>query len=246
MDAISRLYSCKNEELIPVAKFTLYSLRRDIAEFGAFSSMFNEDYVTETEAKITACENLLEPQAETLARRMITQATAQKLDEMSVLLARLEGYLKLLKKEPDMNAVAFGISAIRKSTHRNDYEGIMKGLKVLMANVLNHQARLETKGMPTDTPAKLQTMYDLVAENRQKEFEILSNRKAIVQNNMQMLNELYLRLAEIYNIGKVLYKTTDPVKYSEYTFSSLLKKVRNSAKGSAKAANGAIPKTDVE
>lgn len=57
---------------------------------------------------------------------------------------------------------------------------------------------------------------------------------------MKMLNELYLRMTEIYSIGKVLYRTTDPAKYAEYTFSKLLKKVRNAARNAAPADNIAV------
>ena len=57
---------------------------------------------------------------------------------------------------------------------------------------------------------------------------------------MKTLNELYLRMTEIYSIGKVLYRTTDPAKYAEYTFSKLLKKVRNAAKSAAPADNIAV------
>ena len=58
---------------------------------------------------------------------------------------------------------------------------------------------------------------------------------------MKTLNELYLRMTEIYSIGKVLYRTTDPAKYAEYTFSKLLKKVRNAKASSATADNAVAP-----
>jgi tRNA G46 methylase TrmB len=47
-------------------------------------------------------------------------------------------------------------------------------------------------------------------------------------------------MTEIYSIGKVLYRTTDPAKYAEYTFSKLLKKVRNAARNAAPADNNAV------
>ena len=85
-------------------------------------------------------------------------------------------------------------------------------------------------------PQTLLDMHDSLAETRQKQLEIKSNRAAIVQNNMKTLNDLYLRMSEIYNIGKVLYKNTDPAKYADYTFSALLRKVRNASTSSAPAA----------
>jgi len=48
-------------------------------------------------------------------------------------------------------------------------------------------------------------------------------------------------MTEIYNIGKVLYKNTDPAKYADYTFTKLLKKVRNAKASSATADNAVAP-----
>ena len=44
------------------------------------------------------------------------------------------------------------------------------------------------------------------------------------------LVERYLQMSEILSTGKILYKTTDPAKLSDYTFTDLLKKVRQEAK----------------
>ncbi|MEZ7867219.1 MAG: hypothetical protein QMB37_07195 [Paludibacteraceae bacterium] len=43
---------------------------------------------------------------------------------------------------------------------------------------------------------------------------------------LKTLNDLYLRMSEIYNIGKVLYKNTDPAKYADYTFTALLRQAQ--------------------
>ena len=223
----NRLFSCKNEELLPVSKFTLYSLKRDLAEFTVFSTLFGEQYVTETEAMINSVENLLEPQAETLALGMITQTMEQQLVNLKQLLSHTEGYLKLMKNVPGITPATFGVSALRKSMYKNDYEGVLKGLKVLNSNIQNLQAALQSKGMPATMPQTLQSIHDNLALNKEKQFEIKSNRAAIVQKNIQELNNLFLRISEIYKIGKVLYKNTDPAKYMDYTFKSLLKKGRN-------------------
>ena len=63
----------------------------------------------------------------------------------------------------------------------------------------------------------------------------MSNRKAIVQNNLGLFNSLYEQLTELLRVGKILYKATDAVKAQEYTFTSLLKQVRITAKKEAAA-----------
>jgi len=223
----NRLFAGKQEELLPVSKFTLYSLKRDIADFAAFSTAFNEEYVTQTEALINTVENLLEPKAETLILKMMTQTMEQQVIMLNQWLLRVDGYLKLMKRTTGVKPSAFGISSLRRSMGRLDYEGIMRGLKVLISNLQNHQEALESKGMPATLPQTLQELHNSIAENRQKQFEIKSNRAGIVQNNVKTLNALYQRLSDIYIVGKVLYRNTDPAKYLDYTFTALRRKVRN-------------------
>lgn len=240
MMKIDRLFSCKSEELLPLSKFTLFSLKRDIAEFAAFSTKFNDEYVTQTEAMINTVENLLEPQAEVLTLGMIAQTMDAQLNDIILWLQRIEGYLKLSKSVPSISAAGFGISALRRSVRYRDYEGVIAGMKVVLTNVQNHLNLLLAAGMPDTVLPALQELLSSLAGNRQKQFEIRSKRTALIQDNMNMLNELYLRMTEIYSIGKVLYRTTDPAKYAEYTFSKLLKKVRNAAKSAAPADNIAV------
>lgn len=201
-----------------------------MVDFSAFSTQFSEQYVTETEAMITHVETLLEPQAETLALKLIYQSMEQNLNQLQNLLLHIEAYVKLIKKETGITPAALGISALRKSLFRKDFEGVLKGLKVMMTNIQNNLLALEGKGMPATMLQTLQDLHNELASNKQKQFEIQTNRAAMVQNNVQTLNTLYLRMTEIYSIGKALYKNSDPAKYADYTFSKLLKKVRNSTK----------------
>ena len=90
MNNTNRLYSCKTEELLPISKFTLFSFKRDIADFSAFSNQFGEQYVTEAEALITLVENLLEPEAETLALKLIKQNMDQNFLEIQRILLTIE------------------------------------------------------------------------------------------------------------------------------------------------------------
>ena len=240
MMKIDRLFSCKSEELLPLSKFTLFSLKRDIAEFSAFSTTFNDEYVTQTEAMINNVENLLEPQAEVLALNLIAKTMDAQLKECRLWMQRMEGYLKLLKNVPQITAAGFGITALRRSIDNSDFEGVIAGMKILVTNVQNQLTPLLDSGMPDTVLPALQELLTSLAGNRQKQFEIRSKRTALIQDNMNMLNELYLRMTEIYSIGKVLYRTTDPAKYAEYTFSKLLKKVRNAARNAAPADNNAV------
>ena len=224
----NRLYSCKNEELLPISKFTLFSLQRDLSEFTAFSNQFNEQYVTDFQALITQVENVMEPEADTLALKLLTQENEQYYQDLQKVLLVIEGYLKLAKKDVKITPSAFGLTQLRKSYYKHDIEAVLNGIKIVAGNIQNYSAALEAKGMPVTTVKSLQDLQTALAANKQKQFEIKTNRAELVQNNIQLLNNLYLKLVEIFTIGKVLYKTSNPAKYNDYTFSKLLKKVRRS------------------
>ena len=243
MNQTNRIYSCKNEELLPISKFTLFSFKRDIADFSAFSTQFNDQYVADMEAMIAQVEILLEPQTETLALKQIYQEMEKLLVEIQKALLPVEGYLKLGKKEIGITPASFGISPLRRSINKGDSEAVLKGVKIVITNIQTHNTTLEQKGMPATALTTLQDLQNRVAENKQKQYEIKTNRASIVQSNIQTLNTLYLRMSEIYTIGKVLYKTTNPVKYDEYTFSKLIKKVRNT---SSPKSDVQSPKSQVE
>ena len=69
-----------------------------------------------------------------------------------------------------------------------------------------------------------------LANDKQKQYEIISNRKSIVQNNLELFNNLYEQLGEIHAVGKILYKSTNTAKFQEYTFSELKKRLRRRIK----------------
>lgn len=241
----NRQFSCKNEELLPIAKFTLFSLKRDVNEFAAFSNQFNEQYVTELEELITQVESVIEPEADSLALKLLTQKNEEYFLDLQKALLIIEGYLKLVKKEIKITPKAFGLSSLRKSLYKHDIEAVLNGIKVVTSNIQNYSAALEAKGMPATTVKSLQDLQIALAENKQKQFEIKTNRAELVQNNIQLLNTLYFRLVEVYTIGKVIFKNANPAKYDDYTFSKLLKKVRRSTNVPSPTSEVLSPTTEV-
>ena len=70
----------------------------------------------------------------------------------------------------------------------------------------------------------------MLADDKNKKYELISNRTALVQNNLNLLNELNDQLTAICKIGKILYKQTDQAKLKDYTFTQMMKKVRRTDK----------------
>jgi hypothetical protein len=74
--------------------------------------------------------------------------------------------------------------------------------------------------------AKINLVDELVSPKIETdELKKITNRLylTIVQNNLKVLNELYGQLIDLLNVGKSLYKNTNPLKAKEYVFSALKK-----------------------
>lgn len=230
MKNVERLFSCKDEELIPIGKRTLFSLKRDLAEFTAYSPLINEQYVTDTDAMISAAEELLAPQAETLAMSLITNRLTTTMNGLQPILNKLEGYLKLTAKMSGITASGFGISALRTAVNTKDAEAVVKKLDIVLLNVRTYKDVLTGAGLSQEMVDSLDAVMKSVDTDRQEQYEILTRRKNLVQTNCSVLNDLFKRIAEIHAIGKALYKGVDPAKLTEYTFTQLLTKVRQVSK----------------
>lgn len=226
-----RNFNCKDEELPVVAKFVAFSLKRDLADFTAFSPKFTTNYVTDFETKITTISDLLEPQSETLAKSIITARYTATMGGLTDSINRISGYIKLAKAELNITDAGFGLPALRKSIDKNDVEGAIANLHIVLANINTYKAPLAAQGLTDEFISGLTAASQSMAADKQQQYEITSNRRSIVQNNVSLLNEVYDQISEINTVGKILYKGMDAAKLADYTFTDLLKKVRQISKG---------------
>ncbi len=226
----SRDYSCKDEELAPICNYAALGLNRDLADFSAFSPNFNNDYLTGFKTRILSASDLVEPQSETQELKIITLRFHSTLDGLIDPLNRLTGYINLAQLEQTISLSDFGIKYLRKSIASGDAEGVVQALHSINGNISKYKDLLKAQGMPDDLVARFANAATAVAEDKQKQFSIISNRKRIVQNNLDSLNGLYGQLNEILKVGKILYKTADPLKAKEYAFTELKKQVHREVK----------------
>lgn len=219
-----RDFNCKEEELSVIAKFVAFSLKRDLGDFTAYSPLFTTNYVTDFESKITRISDLLEPKTETLAKTQITARYTATIHSLPDKVNRISGYIMLAKTGLTENS--FGLKALRKSIDKTDIEGVMDNLHLVIANLISNKAALAPQGLTEEFITDLSTAWQSMSDDKQLQFEITTNRSKIVQNNLSLLNDLYSQVNEINKIGKILYKLSDKSRLDDYTFSSLLKKVR--------------------
>jgi len=118
-------------------------------------------------------------------------------------------------------------------------EAVLSLIRPVENNMERFKAELNAKGMTPEFAAKFTQASASLAEDKRKRYTMISNRAALVQNNMNQLNDLYAQMTEICNIGKILYKQTDKAKLKDFTITFLLKQVHRTFKNEEKAAKQA-------
>lgn len=228
--ATPRSFNCKNEELPVISGFVSISFKRDLPDFATYSPLFDEKYAVGFDAKIAAVQELVQPKSETVEGKMIGEHIDLTLQEMITLINHLEGYVNLAGKIIPMKAADFGLVQLRTKVRTRDLEGVLNLIRPVENNMKRYQAELSEKGMTEAFAARFTQAGLSLAEDKNKRYIMVSNRSAMVQNNIAQLNDLYEQLTEICSIGKILYKKNNLAKLNDYTISFLLKQVRRNFK----------------
>jgi hypothetical protein len=225
-----RSFNCKNEELPVVCGFLAISLTRDLSDFTTYSPVFDQAYVDGFKAKTEAVQELVQPKSETLELKLITDNLYGTLDRLISPINYLEGYISLAGKKIPISAADFGLVQLRKSARSRDVENVLTSLHTVTSNINKYKPVLTEKGLSAELINQFSDATISLSEAKKKKYKLVSNRAALVQNNMGLLNELNDHLVEICDIGKILYKQTDKAKLKDYTFTQMMKQVRRNVK----------------
>ena len=226
----NRTYNCKDEELPIICGYVAYSFRRDLADFTAFSPNFSNEYLIGFESKIKLIDELINPRLITVELKGITKELYDAMNSLIDPINRVAGYMKLAKSEITITEKDFGLTQLRQKAKSKDAEGVLQNIKIVNANLDKHKEVLSKHGLSDELINHFSTVAETVATNNQKQYEIINNRKSIVQDNLKLFNGLFNQFNEICNVGKILYKGKDILKLKEYTFTELKKRVRNVSK----------------
>jgi len=238
MNTINRMYNCKDEELPVICKFSAFSFKRDVTDFTTYSQKFVDPYVIGYDAKIAVVSELVEPKSETVALKTITDRLYNTMNGLIDPINKLTGYIELAEDTIKISPVDFGLSELRKGIIAKDAESVIKSLHTINVNVIKYNDILTQQGFTAELGAKFTAAIVSVADDKQKQYEITSHRKGLVQNNLSLLNDLYKQLKQILRVGKILYRHKDAAKLKDYTFSELKKNVRKTAKSSGTPVSG--------
>lgn len=232
---VSRDYSCKDEEVAIIGGFVLSSLRRDLADFTNFSPRFINAYVDAFEGKIIAVKQLTAPEIDTVEHKQLTDQIKTDCESLSLVLNKVQGYL-MLSKDITVSDADFGITLTRRSISSKDVESILDSLGILNTNIAKFRQPLQVEGMTDDLIDYILVLTKNIDHSKQMQYQIISNRRIRVQDNVSQINDLYAQINEINTIGKALYKKVDPARERDYNMTELKKRVHNSSKSSGIAA----------
>jgi hypothetical protein len=223
----TRNYNCKDEELPVICRNALSCIKRDYADFSSFSPVFNEEYLTDFSGKIDLVNELVSPKTETVELKKITKHLYQTMDGLLDPIAKVRGYLRLAKDTVGISAKDFGLTSLAQKIAARDSEGVRQNLLLVVSSLNKYKEELNAVGLNDAVTEQLSAAVTSITNNNNLQFEIVNKRKAVVQKNLETLNNLYKQLSDMLSVGKSLYQKTNPVKSKEYSFASLRKSVRN-------------------
>lgn len=241
---LSRGYNCKNDELPMICKATLANAKRDLTDFAAYSPKFNEPFITGFGTKIGNLSQIIEPRGETALLAAINQGLYETMDSLIKPLNYLAGYLRMGNGTVKISTAQYGINDLRKAIKRRDSEAVIKMLHLVTTNNTRYAEVLKSHGLTDSLMEVFTNASDKLDKGKQQTMEIRSNRKAIVQNNIGLFNELNDQLTELLYVGKILYKGVDEAKTKDYTFSELKKLVRRTVQSATANVKPAVTATE--
>lgn len=238
MSENTRLYNCKDEELPIIGKLVASSIESDLPTFTTYSPGFDDGYVTDLKQKVTTVADLIAPEEETVARKVITGRIYATLNNLTEPAGRLEGYITLAHDTLKVSPSDFGIGKLRQGIKNHDVEEVTDALHLINNQIVRYKETLQQKGLTEELIAAFTGSYTSLTTDKTEQYGILNNRKAIVQNNIATLNDLHQQITEVMKIGKILFKN-DSAKVQQYTFSNVLKNVHYTV--NAKTDNNSTP-----
>jgi hypothetical protein len=220
-----RKFTCKLEDVPAVAGYLAQRVRADLADFVEFSDTFSEDYVTGLVTKTNQCSQLISSDVLTNEIKTITAQIGEKIGKLRINLNKLDVFLGLADGEMTVSADSIGTKLVRESIVNGSSEGIVAKTHQLLAGVNNNLGVLQTKGLKPALVAEIKQLADdLEVLGNDQNFKI-TERNRHTDENIAVFNQLWDMNLFITNTGKALYKGVDATKVSDYTMTTILKRI---------------------
>jgi len=236
-----RKFSFKIEELVVIAAVILASVRKDIADFAAFSSVFTVEFLDAIAAKLEACKTLIN--ASTIAKelKLITKDVNEKSAAFRTKLNALETYFKYAAGQLDIQVSDAGIKAARLNISRGNTEGVVSALRVVLANARRNRAALEAKGMKPEFLTAFEAGINEIEALNNKQITLKNDMARQTDTNMATYNDLWSDICIITDAAKAIYRGVDDVKLKDYNVSLLRKRINAEGSNTATTTDNSNP-----
>jgi hypothetical protein len=238
---IRPVFTCRFDEVAPLARLLWASYQRDKADFvdllpADYTPAFDADFTK----KLGALDKLVASSVQQAKGMVFTAQIDTLYEALPELLNRLEARVRRAEGLT-VPARKFGIGEARTARNQGDKEELAGDLKTLLQNLAANQDALATKGQqPADT-AKIQALYDALVASSTSQGTNASTQRQLTQTNVGTVNELETLMQHLFDDGKSLYERSDKPKLKDYTYKQLLKLVRREQVGKANTTTGTLP-----
>jgi len=217
---------CRIEEVPTIGRFLIASITTDLADFTAFSPLYNAAYITNANVKLAEVEALINPKKLTAELKVITLRMLKNMEALRGKIDKLERYIDLASGLT-IGKKDFGISPVRKENNRGDVEALVAELGDLLDKVSDNMEALALVGYTGAKHAALKkTEADLAADNTAQNAKV-NERNNKVTANYGLLNAFWKDvIMDISKSGRAIYKTSAPNKVDDYTIAALKRRIR--------------------
>lgn len=232
-----RKFSCKAEEVPAIGGYLAQRMRADLVDFADFSGIFSEEYITQLEAKTTACTQVVVSDVLTKEISVITAQIVEKSKTLRLALNKVELYFKMADGEMTAAAGTLGAQNLRASINSGNSEGIVAHARRILAGINTNLVVLQSKGLkPTLVDEITQLTNDIETLGNEQNFKITERNRHTDENN-SFLNELWDKISFILTTGRTLYRGVNDTKLNDYTLTTILKRIN---------AEGGASETDTQ
>ena len=220
----------KIEEVPSIGTFIIDAMTGDVIDFIAFSSLYDDPFLTDLELERKAIEALVNPTKLNGELKVITGNIYSNQDLLTTNINYLEGYIKRAKGLT-IGAKDFGIKAVRVCNRSGDIEGLVSKIDIVTKNASDviNMAALTAVGFSV---AKLKTITDLRAalkKGNDDQNSKINQRIILVGNNHAAINSFWAKLVDVCDAGKRIFKPISEEKKQQYVVSKLLSRMRKDA-----------------
>lgn len=230
---VLRTFSCKNEEVRPLALIYLEDLKTasNLKAFTDFDPSVNAAWVVSFKTDTDALDNIV-PSATITASNKSMKTSIDDLSKKSVEYGKVLSYwlAEAFKTDPDQ-AAAFPIVAANDMMRKGDTEGMLGkvGTIINLINKPENMAALTATAWPPANLANYQALKQTVETLNTKQ----ENAKRLVPENtdaaMTMRNTCYAYIQKILKLNDIVHKGTNPAKHRSYQLAPLTSQIRSAA-----------------